>query len=262
MSVENLVQLLAKQQKVSLVSDCSFTWASAQTGLPCVRWSQDACAYMWLHPKSPQSTWAPALTENAEEITSCWFAFGTAVSDSSWELLKFIYFLTLSTPNRLGREKPRMGTCLHRATKHLPRFFPAHISATKTSGEYHEAQHWQKACSDNVLLRTWTFVGALSTEENKNMLFPSRQDHCFKHVCWDSKDWHNLWQVLELWHHSHTETSPCTVRKQASFQTSILTIQTANATLMTQQGPDLRKWVLHRGDCCPWWTENLYHLQG
>lgn len=24
----------------------------------------------------------------------------------------------------------------------------------------------------------------------------------------------NLWQVHELWHHSDTETSPCTVRKQ------------------------------------------------
>lgn len=86
----------------------------------------------------------------------------------------------------------------------------------------------------------------LSTEENKNALFPSRQDHCFKHGCWDSKDWHSIWQVLELWHYSHTQTSPCTVTEQASSQTSILMIQTTNATLVTQQSPDWSKWVLHR----------------
>lgn len=129
-------------------------------------------ALMWLHPKSPQSTQALALTENTEEITSCWLAFGTATSDSSWESLKFIYFLTLSTPNRLGREKPRMCTCPHHATKHIPRFFPAHVCSTQTSGEYHEAEHRQKACSDNFLAKNMDLVGMLSTEENKTTLFP------------------------------------------------------------------------------------------
>ena len=104
----------AKQQEVSLVTDCYVILPSAQTCLHHVRWSH-ASRCMLLHVTSsqltlPQSTWrALAPTENAKKIMLMLACFWHC---QKWFKLQITdnFFLTLSTPNRLAREKQE---CIH-----------------------------------------------------------------------------------------------------------------------------------------------------
>lgn len=105
---ENLGHIhTAEQQEVPLGSGCYVILPNAQTRLQYVQWSHISSSYTWLHPSSPCLRALGGPWHSLKMLwksSSRWLAFRIARSDSNWKRL-IIFFLTLSTPNRFGREK-------------------------------------------------------------------------------------------------------------------------------------------------------------
>lgn len=95
------------------------------------------------------------------------------------------------------------------------------------------------------LAKNMDLVSMLCTEENKNTFSSSSWDHCFKHGCWD-KDWQSLPGSLAVASFSYTDLS-MHCQETEIFQDQNFN-NTDNVTPVTQQSPDLSKWVPPEGE--------------
>lgn len=121
--------------------------------------------------------------------------------------------------------------CPRHTAKHLPVFSALSVCCTQTSGEYDEAEHWQKACSDNIspFSKKMDLAGILNTWENKNILLTPGGTTILSISVGRAKIERHLWHFLELWCCSHTR---------------ILYPLARNRNLHRQQ---------HRQQMWPWW---------